>query len=362
MHALTGGLHSTNALIIIKVPRELGVKMRMVENILKGQFIMRLIYCLALICIMSVGLSPRVQASSVNFEYGSFTDTSRDNRVVPYKVYYHHHIPKPAPVVIFSHGLGGSVEAAEYLGLALAMNGYVAFFIQHEGTDKSLWEGTTNPMQIKRKLGKSTKDFRSAIDRYKDVPFVIDELVKLYKKNGPLMGKLDLNHIGMAGHSYGARSVLMAAGESMPMVGTKMKEPRIKAAVALSPNLPQRAMKKEINADSLYGAIDIPIFHMTGTEDGYPLADDFDPATRTLPYQGIKASNQYLLVLGGANHAAFGGGTRKGQPNDPRWQEAVANGTVLFFDAYLKNDANAKMKLQHEYARSLKPTDRFEYK
>lgn len=323
---------------------------------------MRLILAFAFIFTLTTGLSPHAQASSVNFEYGSFTDASRDNRVVPYKVYYHHYIPKPAPVVIFSHGLGGSVEAAEYLGLELAMHGYIAVFIQHEGSDKSLWEGAINPHQIKRKLAKSIRDPDAAINRYKDIPFVIDALAILNTQDGALKGKMDLARIGMAGHSYGARSVLMAAGESMPVLGTQMKEPRIKAAVALSPNLPQRALNKEINADSLYGAVDIPIFHMTGTEDGYPFADDFDPATRTLPYQGIAAHDQYLLVLDGANHAAFGGGTRKGQDNDPRWQRAVADGTILFFDAYLRADDTAKQKLRHEYVRSLKTQDRFEYK
>jgi len=58
------------------------------------------------------------------------------SREVPIRVY----LPKekkPAPVVLFSHGLGGSREGSAYLGNHWAARGYVAVFLQHPGSDDS---------------------------------------------------------------------------------------------------------------------------------------------------------------------------------------------------------------------------------
>ena len=48
-------------------------------------------------------------------KYDKFFDKSR-KREIPYKVYYPDELKDTYPIIIFSHGLGGSVEAAEYLG------------------------------------------------------------------------------------------------------------------------------------------------------------------------------------------------------------------------------------------------------
>src|SRR5689334_10887401 len=46
----------------------------------------------------------------------------------------------PAPVVLFSHGLGGSRAGPAYLGKHWASRGYVAVFLQHPGSDESVWK------------------------------------------------------------------------------------------------------------------------------------------------------------------------------------------------------------------------------
>ena len=60
-------------------------------------------------------------------------------RDIPVRVY----LPvekTPSPVVLFSHGLGGSREGNAYLGNHWAARGYVAVFIQHHGSDTSVWQ------------------------------------------------------------------------------------------------------------------------------------------------------------------------------------------------------------------------------
>src|ERR1700752_4821796 len=45
------------------------------------------------------------------------------------------------PVVLFSHGLGGSRQMGDYLGAHWARRGYAAVFLQHPGSDADLWQG-----------------------------------------------------------------------------------------------------------------------------------------------------------------------------------------------------------------------------
>jgi predicted dienelactone hydrolase len=43
--------------------------------------------------------------------------------------------PGPFPVIVFSHGLGGSREGYKYLGRHWASYGYVAVHVEHLGSD-----------------------------------------------------------------------------------------------------------------------------------------------------------------------------------------------------------------------------------
>ena len=47
----------------------------------------------------------------------------------------------PVPVILFSHGLGGNREGSKFLGEHWAARGYVAVFLQHPGSDDSVWKG-----------------------------------------------------------------------------------------------------------------------------------------------------------------------------------------------------------------------------
>ena len=47
----------------------------------------------------------------------------------------------PAPLVLFSHGLGGSRQNNAFLGRHWAARNYVAVFLQHPGSDESVWQG-----------------------------------------------------------------------------------------------------------------------------------------------------------------------------------------------------------------------------
>lgn len=304
---------------------------------------------------------------------GAFQDRAR-GRTILFRLYTPDSVEGPAPVVLFCHGLGGSRGAAPYLGHALAQNGYYAFFLQHPGSDQSILAGARGHEEIRQRMMQATRTPGNARDRFADIPFVIDQLAEM-NRDSRLAGKLDLDRIGIAGHSYGARNVLMAAGQWAPGFGIGFKEPRIRAGVALSPNVPtgpglavgEAGTMPARALAGIYDAIDIPLFHITGTEDGMPLEGggrDFDPATRTLPFQFMDRSPQYLLVLDGATHGTFASRLSGGREDiaDMRHTQTVATAAVLFFDAWLKQDAEAREVLHESFINGLAPGDLFLFK
>ena len=136
-------------------------------------------------------------------------DKARD-RDVPVKLYFPKTGAGPFPVIIFSHGLGGSRDGYEYLGRHWASYGYVSVHLQHLGSDTAVWKGQARPMEAMRQ---SIKDPRNSVNRPLDVRFGIDQMEKMNRDKGPLQGRLDLERIGMAGHSFGAWTTLAVIGE-----------------------------------------------------------------------------------------------------------------------------------------------------
>lgn len=291
---------------------------------------------------------------------GTFIDRVRGRRI-PFRVYSPVGLNHPAPVVLFSPGLGGSRDAAPYLGLALAKAGYVAIFLQHPGSDSALLKGAADGQEVRKRLKAVTSDPSSAAARYGDIPFVVDQIERMAVE-GRFAGKIDPTRIGIAGHSYGARTVLTAAGQRAGGWGNRFQEPRITAGMPISPISQGMAMQ---NPGAAYGAIKIPLFHVTGTKDGMPLDEsgDFDPRQRTMPFRLIPNPDQYLLVLDGADHNVFA--ARKAEnrtPESDRLLSVVSRGAVLFFDAYLKQDPQAMQLLREGFRTILAPGDTFETK
>jgi predicted dienelactone hydrolase len=265
-------------------------------------------------------------------------DKTRD-RDVPVKIYYPKSGRGPFPVIIFSHGLGGSRDGYEYLGRYWAGHGYVSVHLQHPGSDAEVWKGRARPMEA---LRRAAKDPQAARNRPLDVRFAIDQAERIGREHGPLEGRLDRSRIGMAGHSFGAWTTLVAAGEAMIGPGSRertLADPRIKAAVAMSAPVPQN---KDI-LDQAFAGVKIPCFQMTGTLDDSPIGET-KALERRLPFDHIRAADQYLVTFNGGDHAIFGGRSRllHGGEKDAVFQDLILAATTAFWDAYLKGDAQAE--------------------
>jgi len=272
--------------------------------------------------------------------YQDWQDGQRQ-RTIPVKIYMPKIGSAPYPVVIFSHGLGGSREAAVYLGDYWSAHGYLCLFIQHPGSDSSVWQGASGggKQAILSSL-KTAANGLNLIARAQDVKFVLDQLGQKNRGDALLGGKLDLNRIALSGHSFGAGTTLAVAGQSFGLAGRSVdvKDDRIKAAIYLCP--PVMGMAKTDPAQA-FGNIQIPGLLLTGTEDNSPI-NDTKAEDRRIPFDGMKSTHQYLANFVGADHATFGGRSfRAAKAGDDKFHEMIEELTTKFLDATLKGDAAA---------------------
>lgn len=287
--------------------------------------------------------SDAYQNSPGPFEVGilrfDWTDKKRD-RSVPVKIYFPKSGDAPFPVIIFSHGLGGSREGYEYLGREWASHGYVCVHLQHLGSDNAVWQGV--PLaDVMPRMRKAALDIANATNRPLDVKFAIDQIEQMNKREPTLKNKLDLGRIGVAGHSFGAYTVLAIAGETfVTREGREVTglDPRVKAAIPMSAPLASNRLRP----DAAFAKIKIPCLHMTGTKDTSPIGTD-EASDRRVPFDHIKGGDQFLITLQDGDHMIFSGrGALPGGGNDEHFQTYIKMSSVAFWDAYLKGDAKAK--------------------
>jgi predicted dienelactone hydrolase len=231
-----------------------------------------------------------------------FTWFDKDRqRSVPAIVY----LPKDAlniPVVVFSHGLGGSRYGYSNFGKYWADNGIASVHLQHAGSDRSIWTSQGLAVLSALKLAVSQEN---AVARAQDVSFALDML----EADSTFAGKIDFRKIAVGGHSFGANTALMAAGAQFS-IGAKTisyGDKRVKAALVMSaPALPSSQ-----DAKAAYSKINIPTLHLTGTHDHTPIPGAITTAEmRREPYDAIQGPSKYLGIYDGGRHSMFNDRTR----------------------------------------------------
>ena len=258
----------------------------------------------------------------------------------------------PAPVVLFSHGLGGTRNGSKFLGEHWSARGYVAVFVQHPGSDDSVWK--EQPLLDRMRAMKSAASLQNFMRRARDIPAVLDQLARWNAdKAGALAGRMDLGRIGMSGHSFGAVTTEAVSGETFPFEGTKLTDPRIKAAIAFSPSAPAHG-----SAEKAFGSVKIPWLLMTGTKDLAPIGHA-DMKSRLAVYPALHGAPKYQVVLNNAEHSAFTDRALPGdhEPRNPNHHRVILALSTAFWDAYLLGDADALAWLNGHGPRSVMETD-----
>jgi predicted dienelactone hydrolase len=263
----------------------------------------------------------------------------------------------PEPVVLFSHGLGGNREGSRFLGEHWAARGYVAVFLQHPGSDDSIWKGKSiKEMMADMERAASAKNL---LLRLQDVPAVLDQLeIWDAAKNHPLAGRMNLKKIGMSGHSFGAVTTQGVSGETLAGSGQRFTDARISAAIVFSPSPPKFG-----SAARSFGAVKIPWLLMTGTKDVAPIGDT-SVRSRLTVYPHLKGAPKYEVVLHNAEHSVFTDRPLPGdkEPRNPNHHRVILALSTAFWDAYLRGDAAALAWLNSDQPRSLmEAEDRWQF-
>lgn len=280
---------------------------------------------------------------------------AKSEGAVPIRVY----LPKtdqPAPVILFSHGLGGSRDNNPYLGNHWAARGYVVVFVQHPGSDESVWKD--QPPGQRMAAMKKAASLTNFLQRTRNIPAVINTLTTWNaEKEHPLKGRLDLEHLGMSGHSFGAVTTQAVAGQSYADGRTSFAEPRIDAAVMMSPSAPELGEPAKA-----FAAIKIPCLLLTGTEDTSPIGKS-SAADRLKVFPNLRHAPAWQVVFDKATHMSFGERELLGQPiKEPRYHRAILALTTAFWDMTLKGDPAAQAWLNGPGAKSvLVPEDQWQW-
>jgi predicted dienelactone hydrolase len=279
------------------------------------------------------------------------------HRTIPLYVYFPVTETKQ-PVIMFSHGLGGSRYNNQYLGNHWAKRGYVTVFIQHLGSDQAVWKGKNAiSSMIALKKAANSKNF---FLRVKDIPVVIDQLAVWNQDiSHPLYQRLDMDHIGMSGHSFGAVTTQAVSGQQFGQFNKILTDSRIKAAIALSPSSPKAG-----NSASAFGKVTLPWMLMTGTEDNPPIGNR-DATSRREVYRSLPKGNKYELVLSGGEHYAFSDHAlnKMQNPRNPQHHAIILSLSTAFWDSYLRGNEKAKDWLQGQAVyKVLSPKDLWQYK
>jgi dienelactone hydrolase len=296
-------------------------------------------------------VSPDIEPYQISIEKGSWTDSARRNRVIPYKIYTPQPKPDEAmqnawPLVVWSHGLGGSRDGAGFISRYIAAHGYVVVHIQHHGTDSSLWEGKPgHPWDIIRATHIPR---RATLQRLQDVPFALDQITKL-----PQADKIDFDKLGFCGHSFGAMTTQVMAGQYRGFGRRRYSlfEDRIKAGILYSP-VPVKH-KRGHPPEDFYSGIKLPLLVMTGTADDSPL-EGFGYEVRREVFDHSGGPEQHLLVLQDGDHMVFNGSRGQLGENPKRavHEKIIKILSLAFWDAYIKGDQAAKDWLAGESVRA----------
>ena len=271
---------------------------------------------------------------------GEWIDESRDGRAVPYKIYY----PEGddiLPVIMWSHGLGGTRDGAGFLARFMAGHGYIHVHIQHDGSDDSLWrnEKDKHPWDAIRE--RTPIPWEDTKLRYQDVPFAWDMLAQ----DTELLPRMNLEQRGMCGHSFGSLTTQIMAGQLTGLNDNSIEQFKmdgLRAGILYSPTLNFRL--KETPDQEIYGAMDaMPLLFITGTEDNSPV-EGFDYTHRVAVFDHSGRDDHQLMVLDGADHMVFNGS--RGQLPDYEGIEdhkrALCLSSLAWWEHYLKSNPAAE--------------------
>ena len=300
-----------------------------------------------------MGADPKVRPQMVEefgslwplVESGQFTSHAIENAPVA-------KTPKQFPVVLLSHGLGGT--SFEYASLIeeLVSHGYVVVAIEHTYTARAVRfpdgrivvqhedavpAGLSPEQRFQRMVASATAGIKQGAG---DIVFVLNKLAELNAAgtpNFPLAGRLDLKRVAAVGHSAGGDFATLAC----------QLDARIRACVSLDGEMPPVAAFPEgpdgerFHQPVLLLEVDQAGKRKPFSEDQYQDFLKKEEAQLTLCPRG---SYRVLLNAPGLFHGSFSDYWLRVANGGEKSEEALHNlrltesFTRAFLDKYLKGE------------------------
>lgn len=278
---------------------------------------------------------PMPAAGDFETHYLAWTDPARSREVLA-KLY----LPAaesgqrgPVPLVVFSHGIGGSREGYTYLGKYFASHGYASLHVQHVGSDRQLWFG--NPLTLLSRLQAAARE-EEALNRVRDLSFALDQVL-----GGPLAAQLDARRIVAAGHSYGANTVMLASGAQVRRDGVALdlRDARIRAAVIIS----APPFHGEPDLAAILSPLRVPTLHITATADDIRIPGySSGLREREAVFDATGGHAKSLVVFRDGSHSIFTDRLGTGGVElNPRVKAATREAALAFLDEQLRGGQTA---------------------
>jgi dienelactone hydrolase len=240
--------------------------------------------------------------------------------------------PDKLPIIVFSHGRGGSKDDYQLLVQYWCACDYVCIQLNHYDA-------------LPPKGKRLSRDLSKWASRPKDVSFVLDALSDIEQAIPDLAERLDAERVGVGGHSFGAHTAQLLGGMTARNARggrVSYRDRRVSAVFMLSPQ-----GRGRLHTPDSWSTFRVPTMTITGTRDEGRNGEDY--TWRLDPFELSPPGDKYLIVIRDADHG-FGGIPRSSAQYPYAQDEEVAGivqeESVRFWDAYLKADVHAKEALR----------------
>ena len=283
------------------------------------------------------------------------------------------------PVVVLSHGFRADRGTFEDLGKHFASHGMTAVVIEHTGSTPQMLLDVSNGQH------NEVMDHTDFVERPQDVTFVLNDLEQRSQSDPKFRG-LNLDRVGIIGHSTGGYTALALAGANLDVARLQqpcsaLPQPRLNPSLGLQCKAQQLPVERyDLKDDRIQAVvttqsmqryllgrsvknIQVPVMVMSGSKDWVAPAVE----EQICPFTWLTTPNKYLLLVKGGDHFMGTGKSFKRDPFDqflnnrdvaslqrptPTDRYLQALGTA-FFKTYIGQESAYQAYLTTSYAHAL---------
>jgi len=278
---------------------------------------------------------------------------------------------RPLPLVIMSHGFGSDPKHFEPFARHLASRGYAVAVPDHIGSDKNYQQAA-----LRGELSNAVSPIEF-INRPLDIRYLLDELEALAAQD-PFWQRLNLEQVGIMGHSFGGYTALAVAGaplndlrldtcaamnltlnpsvilqcraDYLPTRNVTLRDPRIQAVIAVNP-ITSTALGPESMEQ-----IEIPAMMISGSNDRLAPAIE----EQIHPFIWLGSENKYLALMVPGTHSSMSSDVINAQmpallrsPRPDFGRYYIKALSLAFFETHLQQQTEFKPYLSSAYAEAI---------